>query len=326
MNMNGAITSFLPGKGYGFIHGDDGQDYFFHVRDLVGGSAAASLHDGMRLRFDPIPTAKGYRAKSVRALEYADGQENAAQQMLERSDWLVQGSSRLSPQAAWQDALEHAKQLGADDLVEQEYFKTTGSEPGTGQGVHHFTVHHWRGRATRRLAAEPSFNALAECYEERLRGAAQAKKQRRLWWYAVIGGSFLLLLAIDKSGTMSSLAPLAMLAAAAAVFIAWLNKRNGRYNDGVLHPLFYSPAAKVGVRSPLERRDQRAQSGRSNGPIRSFVVDEGKLSVATMHEGTAQGEGHTPYAFRGDRWDEGHSLVGSVGLDYVGRPCKMFDD
>ena len=36
--MRGRIKRFIEDKGYGFITGEDGQDYFFHisqVRDMV---------------------------------------------------------------------------------------------------------------------------------------------------------------------------------------------------------------------------------------------------------------------------------------------------
>lgn len=309
--MQGVITSFLQEKAYGFIRGDDDRDYFFHAQDLIDEQQQHGLRDGMKLAFDPLPTAKGYRAKSVRMAEPfaadADAEQSSpdvvattrhravpGRQLLEHSDWLVQGSSRQSPQAARQDAAQHAQRIGANGLVEFEYFKTTGSEPGTGQGVHHFTVHHYRGRAVRLgpgAGGQSSIREQAERYEQQLREAVRVKKEKKLWGYAMLIGAFLLLLGIDRTTTVASMSPLVMLAAAAAAFIGWLS---GRYEDGILHPLFYSPSAEVGARAPSERSNRREQSGRSSGPIRSFVVDEGKLSEVNAEEQSFQSSGKKP--------------------------------
>lgn len=62
MEYLGAVTSFLEPKGYGFIKGDDGQDYHFNRRDVLG---AALPVTGSRVAFDPEATARGYSAKKV---------------------------------------------------------------------------------------------------------------------------------------------------------------------------------------------------------------------------------------------------------------------
>ena len=52
-------------KGYGFITGEDGQDYFFHYSQLVrDGFKTAEI--GQKVEFDEAKTEKGLRANNVR--------------------------------------------------------------------------------------------------------------------------------------------------------------------------------------------------------------------------------------------------------------------
>ena len=62
MEYLGVVTSFLEAKGYGFIKGDDGQDYHFNRRDVLGDSLPVT---SARVTFDPHATARGYSAKKV---------------------------------------------------------------------------------------------------------------------------------------------------------------------------------------------------------------------------------------------------------------------
>jgi len=60
--MRGWVRSFLNDRGYGFIEGDDGQDYFFHIDDLRGHELPVPRQE---VSFTPDVTAKGPRARSV---------------------------------------------------------------------------------------------------------------------------------------------------------------------------------------------------------------------------------------------------------------------
>lgn len=35
--QNGRVVSFFPQRNYGFIHGEDGNEYFFHILDIADG-------------------------------------------------------------------------------------------------------------------------------------------------------------------------------------------------------------------------------------------------------------------------------------------------
>ena len=64
--MRGRIKRFIEDKGYGFITGEDGQDYFFHisqVRDVV------EIKNWMVVNFDIVDGKKGKNAVNIRVSE-----------------------------------------------------------------------------------------------------------------------------------------------------------------------------------------------------------------------------------------------------------------
>lgn len=58
----GVVTSCIPEKGFGFIRDDDGNDYYFKIKDVAGGEAPRR---GFRVSFDPMPTPRGYSASKI---------------------------------------------------------------------------------------------------------------------------------------------------------------------------------------------------------------------------------------------------------------------
>lgn len=62
--MNGTVKHFYPEKGYGFIKGEDGKEYFFH-RSACKNVDAATLKDGDEVTFEDAEGAKGPRAEDV---------------------------------------------------------------------------------------------------------------------------------------------------------------------------------------------------------------------------------------------------------------------
>lgn len=155
--MEGTISTFLPSKGYGFLRGDDGRDYFVHCNDITESQAVV---EGQRVAFEEAATPKGYRARRVRpvalagAVRYVLPDEVLTSrsatvkgwEVLVRSHWIVGGSSRDSPDAAMRVLQEHARRIGATAVLEVEYSKTRGAEQGTGSGTHYFTIHNFDGR------------------------------------------------------------------------------------------------------------------------------------------------------------------------------------
>jgi cold shock CspA family protein len=48
----GVVKITFPDRGYGFIHGADGRDYFFHLTDLRDGVEFTEITDGTRVLFE----------------------------------------------------------------------------------------------------------------------------------------------------------------------------------------------------------------------------------------------------------------------------------
>ena len=61
--MKGVIKTYFPEKGFGFIEGADGEDYFFHfshVKDNV------CLVSDVIVGFDPVDSSRGLQADNVK--------------------------------------------------------------------------------------------------------------------------------------------------------------------------------------------------------------------------------------------------------------------
>jgi cold shock CspA family protein len=159
--MKGTIKTYLPEKRYGFIKGDDGKDYFFHESEFRDNSHIDKLCEEAFVDFDQQATPKGYKAKNCALInpsevvtfvtpdEFIASRSNSVRgwDVIEHGNWIVHGTSRDSPDEAKRDVIDSATKIGANALVNLEYYKTTGSEAGTGRGTHHYTIHNFRGRA-----------------------------------------------------------------------------------------------------------------------------------------------------------------------------------
>ena len=66
MNMNGTVKFFNKGKGFGFIAGEDGKEYFVHMSGLAGG---VSISDAQAVTFDVEQGDRGPKAVNVAKVE-----------------------------------------------------------------------------------------------------------------------------------------------------------------------------------------------------------------------------------------------------------------
>ena len=75
----------LRGFGFGFIQGDDSENYFVHVNALLGNVKPRALFEGDYVSFDPIPDTKGrgLRAAHLDVLERAEPNMDSLEPPLE---------------------------------------------------------------------------------------------------------------------------------------------------------------------------------------------------------------------------------------------------
>jgi CspA family cold shock protein len=64
--VTGTISRLLLEKGFGFIAGEDGQEYFMHRTALKDGSIFEQVREGQPVTFDSGKGEKGLRAENVR--------------------------------------------------------------------------------------------------------------------------------------------------------------------------------------------------------------------------------------------------------------------
>ncbi|MHB8918701.1 MAG: cold-shock protein [Desulfocucumaceae bacterium] len=65
--MQGKVKWFNPGKGYGFIESDDGNDVFVHY-SAIQGEGFKTLDEGQKVEFDVVPGKRGLQADIVQKM------------------------------------------------------------------------------------------------------------------------------------------------------------------------------------------------------------------------------------------------------------------
>ena len=63
--MNGTVKRLVGDKGFGFVLGQDGNEYFFHQSACVG-MRFDSLREGQAVTFEDGQGPKGPRAENVK--------------------------------------------------------------------------------------------------------------------------------------------------------------------------------------------------------------------------------------------------------------------
>lgn len=62
--VKGTVKWFNDEKGFGFIAGNNGQDYFVHWSDIVS-TGFKKLTEEQEVDFEPVNTSRGWKAANV---------------------------------------------------------------------------------------------------------------------------------------------------------------------------------------------------------------------------------------------------------------------
>ena len=146
--MHGQIKNFLQSKGYGFISGADGNDYFFHIKEII--NPEKEIVPGVTVQFEESLTPKGYKAKRIKLLESASLYEIPDTVLTSKTEeirgWMVMKrgtisieSSERSPDVARDSIKCIAQSLGVTGIINLRYYKTTGSDGNYNFSIHNFT-------------------------------------------------------------------------------------------------------------------------------------------------------------------------------------------
>jgi cold shock CspA family protein len=154
--MHGWVRNFIAERNYGFIEGDDRQDYFFHLDDVDGQEPPAPCQE---VTFNPTRTAKGLRARSVTP----SGRAPRAQQVYLNPDRFIMTREpeirgyvivRVVAKNAWAEANDpnqardnlrlQAESWGANAIVGLTLEKYTKND---GCSNYQYTMHRFYGHA-----------------------------------------------------------------------------------------------------------------------------------------------------------------------------------
>jgi cold shock CspA family protein len=172
--MKGYICKYLDEKGFGFVMGDDGKEYFFHISQIIN----KQIEVGHAVDFNPAFNKKGYNAQDITVggeLEkiYKNPSEFIAQKSkINDSKYkifsLVNFTTKdRDPNVARQKLINKAISLGLNSALDIQTTRHTES-----QGNYQYTVHELSSGLC--LVKEISFTTDKN---EALRNDAEIKKE-----------------------------------------------------------------------------------------------------------------------------------------------------
>ena len=121
--MNGTVKWFSKEKGYGFVQGEDGKEYFVHHTSVPAG---AMLREDDKVTFDPAQTDRGWKADNLKLGE-GDGAAAPADDAAEEAP-ADDAEEAPAEEAEAEPAEEEAEEAPADD-AEAEPAEDAEAEP-----------------------------------------------------------------------------------------------------------------------------------------------------------------------------------------------------
>ena len=122
--MEGSVKFYNRKKGFGFISGDDGTDYFVHISALPQG---VFLRDGDRVSFDPAEGERGAKADNVQLLQKAsdmEGGDAPAEESAEEAP-----AEEPAEESTEEPAEEAPAEEPAEESTEEPAEETPAEEP-----------------------------------------------------------------------------------------------------------------------------------------------------------------------------------------------------
>ena len=119
--MEGTVKWFNTNKGYGFIAGDDGEEYFVHFTAVPRG---VRLNENDRVSFEPAETERGKQAKNVQLL--GEGSAPAKEEQEESQEESSEESSEEEP--AEEEQKEESSEEPAEEPQEESSEESEGSQ------------------------------------------------------------------------------------------------------------------------------------------------------------------------------------------------------
>lgn len=120
--MEGTVKWFNTNKGYGFIAGDDGEEYFVHFTALPRGMR---LNENDRVSFESAETERGKQAKNVQLLgegSAPEKEESSEEQPEEETqeEPAEESSEESSEEEPAEEPGEEKKEESGDEGSEEE--------------------------------------------------------------------------------------------------------------------------------------------------------------------------------------------------------------
>jgi cold shock CspA family protein/uncharacterized protein YbjQ (UPF0145 family) len=153
--MKGKVTIYLKEKSFGFIKGEDGNDYFFHKNSFNPKLEDKDIFSGLPVSFDPNLNKKGFNAKGCKVIgDFKSNKEKykfpsevlhsksdriKGYQVLSMPDYEI-SVTRRSNDEAFNEIKKLCQKLGGNAILSLKHERETRSKPGKGNGTYYYNV------------------------------------------------------------------------------------------------------------------------------------------------------------------------------------------